>query len=73
MELIIVTIALVALAFWQRSSFLQIVAGVVAIGFGLYWITEDPSFIYLMEGIAFVGTGIYMLIMVGADLLGRGE
>lgn len=62
MELIIVTIALIALAFWQREPFLMLVCSMVAIGFGVYWITVNPGFLYIIEGVAAVGVGIYMII-----------
>lgn len=73
MELIIVVIALVALAFWQRSNFLSIVAGIVAVGFGVYWSVSTAGFVYIMSGVASVAVGIYMLITSGTDLLNKGR
>lgn len=69
MELIVITIALVAFGLLYRSSFLQVLGGVVAIAFGVYWMVLDPSFIYLIEGIVSIGAGIYLLIMVAVDFV----
>lgn len=69
---LLIAAALVAVAFWQRSNFLQILAGFVAIGFGIYWITVDPNFLYVIEAVAVVGVGLYMMLMVGVDYLKGG-
>jgi hypothetical protein len=63
MTLIIVTIALVALAFWQRNiGFLSILAGLVAIAFGAYWVTTYTGFLYVIEGVVMAAIGLYLLI-----------
>lgn len=72
MALIIVTIALLGLAFWQRSNFLMILAGVVAIGFGAYWIAEYDGFIYVIEGAVAVAIGFYLLVSSALELI-RGQ
>lgn len=64
--------ALIFVAFWQRSNFLQIIAGFVAIGFGIYWITVNANFLYVIESVAVVGVGLYMMLMVGVEYL-RGK
>lgn len=64
--------ALIFVAFWQRSNFLQIIAGFVAIGFGIYWITVNANFLYVIEAVAVVGVGLYMMLMVGVEFL-RGK
>lgn len=71
MELIIVALALVAVAFWQRSNFLMIVSGLVAVAFGVYWAVSAAGFVYVIEGVAAVAVGIYMLIDAGLSLLKR--
>lgn len=67
-ELLIVAALFVALAFWQRSTFMQIIAGTVAVGFGIYWLTAGATFIYVMEGVGSIAIGLYMLIDVAIDL-----
>lgn len=68
-ELILIVGGLIGLAFWQRSNFLYIVSGMLAIGFGIYWITVDTSFMYIMIGVGSVGVGIYMVIDVARSYL----
>ena len=67
MLLVMVTIAVVALAFWQKSNFFMLIAGIIAIGFGAYWIANNTGFFYVMEGVASVGIGLYMLINTGVS------
>ena len=62
MELIVVTLALVGLAWWQKIDFLHIIAGVVAVGFGVWWIDQNSGFIYIIEGVVAVVIGFYMMI-----------
>ena len=69
MFVFLVAAALVALAFWQRSNFLMIISGIVAVGFGIYWITLSTDFLYIMEGTAAVAIGIYMLINTGVEMI----
>jgi hypothetical protein len=64
--------ALIWLAFWQRSNMLQILAGFVSVGFGIYWLTVDVTFLYVIEAIAIVAVGLYMMLMVGVDYI-RGD
>ena len=64
---------IVALAFWRRGNhFLALVAGPVAMGFGVHLIATYDGFIYIMSGIACIGIGLYLLIDTGVDLL-KGE
>jgi hypothetical protein len=71
LALILVTAGLIGLAFWQRSNFLFIVCGMIAIGFGVYWISQNPGFIYVMEGTAAVALGFYMIIDTAVALVRR--
>lgn len=68
--LIILALVMIALAYWTRSIFLQIMSGIVCITAGVEYIAWDPE---LWDGViigaVFVGTGLYQLIMVGVDLL----
>ena len=43
MELIIVVLAIVGVAFWRQTRTLKIVAGILAIVFGAYWISLFPT------------------------------
>lgn len=65
---ILPVILMVVLAFKTNSNFLFIVGGLLAIGFGVYWINASDSFLYLMTGIGAVGVGLYMLITTAADM-----
>lgn len=71
LALILVTCALIALAFWQRNAFLYLIVGMVCIGFGVYWIGENNGFIYVMEGVAGIALGFYMIIDVARAHLRR--
>lgn len=63
MELVIAVVAMVlVLAFWQKSNYLRIIAGPVAISFGAYWIDEGGEWIYTITGIAVIAIGLYLLI-----------
>lgn len=57
------------MAFWQRSNFIQILAGIVNIGSGIFWLTVGTTFIYIIEATTFMAVGIYLLIMVAVDML----
>lgn len=63
-------VALVAtvlgLAFWRNHWFLNIMAGMVAISFGIRW-----GETYLVEGIAIAAIGTYFLVNTARDLLRR--
>jgi len=76
MALILVTGGLLALAFWQKKSrygeFLQIVASIVAIAFGAYWIAEYEGFIYVIEGTVSIAIGIWIIFSTALDLI-RGQ
>jgi hypothetical protein len=73
MALILVTGGLLGLAFWQKKSrygeFLQIVASIVAIAFGAYWIAEYEGFIYVIEGTVSVAIGIWIMIGTALELI----
>jgi hypothetical protein len=70
MILLIIFAIFVALAFWTRSTFINIMAGLVSISVGVERIAQSPGdWIYLITGAAIVATGLYLLIMVGVDLL----
>lgn len=71
LALIIVTAMLIGLAFWQRSNFLMIVCGMIAIGFGVYWISQNTGFIYVMEGTAAAALGFYMIIDTAVAMIRR--
>lgn len=71
LALILVTTALIGLAFWQRSNFLMIVCGMIAIGFGVYWISQNTGFIYVMEGTAAAALGFYMIIDTAVEMIRR--
>ena len=71
LALILVTAALIGLAFWQRSNFLMIVCGMIAIGFGIYWISQNTGFIYVMEGTAAAALGFYMIIDTAVEMIRR--
>jgi len=71
LALILVTTALIFLAFWQRSNFLMIVCGMIAIGFGVYWISQNTGFIYVMEGTAAAALGFYMIIDTAVEMIRR--
>jgi hypothetical protein len=65
---VIPVVLIVALAFWQKSNFLFILGGMLAIGFGAYWINLNDNFMHLMVGIVAVGIGLYMLITTAFDM-----
>ena len=63
----------IALAKWTKSTFIQIMAGLVTITAGIAYIAMDPDiWTNLIFGTAIIAVGLYFLIMVGVDLL-RGE
>ena len=64
-------IALIALAFWQKSNYLMLIGGIVAIGFGVYWAVSDTDFIYIMTGVASSAVGFYMLIDTAIGMFRR--
>jgi hypothetical protein len=69
-----IALALIIIAFWRNSIFLQIMAGIVSMALGIYWINIDASLWYnIIIGSALVSVGFYMMIMVGYDLLKGGN
>ncbi len=66
MLILILMIAIVALAVWLRSTFLNILAGMLTIGYGIYVIafyrSETQYWFYIMAGIAIIAIGLYLLI-----------
>lgn len=68
---ILITGALVALAFWQRDDFLYLIGGVSCIAEGIFTIDFDAGFgwIYICAGIACIGLGIYMIIKAIMNLI----
>ena len=69
--LIFVTAAIVGLAFWKEDHFLHIVASMVAIGFGAWWISTNSGFIYIIEGMVVVAIGLYMIFSTAISLMRR--
>jgi hypothetical protein len=65
---IIPVVFLVALAFWKESNFLHVIAGLVAIGFGIYWINLDADWIHVIEAMAAIAVGLYMMLTTAIDL-----
>ena len=66
MELIVVTLAIIGLAFWRQTRPLKIVAGLLSLVFGGYWITLFPGvWIYWASGVSYMILGIYLLLMSG--------
>lgn len=70
---IVVTIAVVALAFWTRDKFLYIIAGPSAIisGFSLSDMIQTPAGMTLSLAIAAIG--FYCIIIAIMKLLGKWE
>jgi hypothetical protein len=66
--IIIFTLGIIGMALWQRSNFLWIIAGAVAVAFGSYWISLNQNFFYIISGVAVIAIGLYMFIMVGVNL-----
>ena len=65
----IVAAVFITIAYWTRSTFLQIMAGLVSIAAGIFWISTDPDhWIDVTIGVAILLVGVYELIMVGVDL-----
>ena len=67
MELIVVVLAIVGVAFWRQTRTLKIVAGILAIVFGAYWISLFPTvWIYIASGVAYAVIGLYLLLTSGS-------
>jgi hypothetical protein len=63
-------LALIGLAYWTRSTFLQIMSGILAITAGISYIAYDPTlWESSLVGIIFVAIGLYQLISVAVDLV----
>jgi len=70
MLLIFLAGGIIALAHWTRSTFIQIMSGVVAIIAGIAYIGLDSDlWTYISIGAVVVAVGIFQLIMVAVDLL----
>jgi hypothetical protein len=68
--IIAIIIALIVIAFWRNSIFLQIISGFSSTGAGIYWIAASSSLWYdVIIGVSFIAFGVYMMIMVGLDLI----
>jgi intracellular septation protein A len=68
MELIIVVLAIVVLAFWRQTRTLKIVAGILMMVFGAYWISLFPTvWIYIASGVAYAVVGLYLLLTSGSN------
>lgn len=65
---IIPVVFLVALAFATHSNFLHIVAGLVAMAFGIYWISLNTDWIHVIEAMSAIATGLYMMLTTAIDL-----
>lgn len=63
----------IALAYYMRSTFMQIMSGLLAIGAGIAYIGLDPTtWTYIMVGVVIIGIGLYQLIIAGVDLFKGG-
>lgn len=67
--LLVATLVLIVVAFWLRSTFLQIISGFVSIAFGVFWVVDRTGFYYTILCVGFVAFGFYMLIMSAVDLI----
>jgi drug/metabolite transporter (DMT)-like permease len=72
MEIIVIALAIVALAYWQESPSLNILAGIVAIAFGLYWMNTEgvTDFINIVIGVAGCLIGLHLWISTAIYFLG---
>lgn len=67
--MLIIAGAFLAFAEKTRSTFINIMAGLVTIAAGVDWIAKAPSaWSNIITGSAIVALGLYTLIMVGVDL-----
>lgn len=67
--MLIIAGAFLAFAEKTRSTFINIMAGLVTIAAGVDWIAKAPStWSNVIVGSAIVALGLYTLIMVGVDL-----
>lgn len=71
MEIIIIILGIVALAYWQNSVTLNLIAGIAALGFGIYWIaTEGTDLINIVIGIASGLIGFHQWVRTAVYLFG---
>lgn len=69
-EILAVALALV-LAFYTKRVFLLLMAGGIAIAFGLGWTQQGSEPAYLIEGFLFAFIGIYCIFEAAMIQLGR--
>ena len=72
MEIIIIVVAIIALAYWQESTSLNLLAGVVAIAFGLYWMQTEgvTDFINIAIGCVSGMIGLHLWIKTAVNTFG---
>lgn len=66
LEEVALVASVLGLAFWRNQWFLNIMAGMIAISFGIRW-----GETYLVEGIGIAAIGAYFLIATARDLIRR--
>lgn len=76
MTMIIVVVALiVALAYWQNSTSLNILAGILTVAFGLYWIQTEgvTDYINIVIGIVSGMIGFHLWVKTAISIWGKKE
>jgi intracellular septation protein A len=68
LDLIILCMGFIALAYWRQTRFLKIVAGFLSLAFGGYIISVSAGmWIYWAVAVAYMVNGLYLLLTSGSS------
>ena len=68
LDLIILRMGFIILAYWRQTRFLKIVAGFLSLAFGGYIISVSAGmWIYWAVAVAYMVNGLYLLLTSGSN------